>query len=107
MKVKNKKSIIFILLTVVLFVGGTIAFLLTTDTFDNLFLAGTYRVVTTEVFESPNNWKPGEETAKTVTMKNEGTIPVRVRVKLDESWTSTNNETLSLEYNNIIHNKYI
>lgn len=97
MKVKNKKSIIFILLTVVLFVGGTIAFLLTTDTFDNLFLAGTYRVATTEVFESPDNWKPGEETAKTVTMKNEGTIPVRIRISYDEEWKSFNLDNLPLD----------
>ena len=74
--------------------------MLSTDTFENIFSAGIYKTVTREVFQSPTNWTPGDETPKTITTKNEGTIPVRVRVKLDESWTSRNNETLSLEYNN-------
>ncbi|MBR1937056.1 MAG: BsaA family SipW-dependent biofilm matrix protein [Bacilli bacterium] len=101
MKLKNKKSLIFIVLVFVVFlVLGSFAYLLSTDTFENIFSAGIYKTVTREVFQSPTNWTPGDETPKTITTKNEGTIPVRVRVKLDESWTSRNNETLSLEYNN-------
>ena len=101
MKLKNKKSLIFIVLVFVAFlVLGSFAYLLSTDTFENIFSAGIYKTVTSEVFQSPTNWTPGDETPTTITTKNEGTIPLRVRVKLDESWTSRNNEALSLEYNN-------
>ena len=100
MKLKNKKSLLYIVLVLVVFlVLGTIAYFTSTDTLENIFLSGTYKTKTTEVFTSPTNWTPGDETPKTITTKNEGTIPVRVRVKLDESWTSKNNDSLNLEYN--------
>lgn len=100
MKLKNKKSLIFIVLVFVVFlVLGSFAFLLSTDTFENIFSAGIYKTVTREVFQSPTNWTPGDETPKTITTKNEGTIPVRVRVKLDESWTSRNGDSLSTDLN--------
>ena len=101
MEIKNKKSLIYVILVFIVFlVLGTIAYFTSTDTLENIFLSGTYKTVTTEVFTSPTNWTPGDETPKTITTKNEGTIPVRVRVKLDESWTSKNNDSLDLDYNN-------
>ena len=96
MKLKNKKSLLYIVLVLVVFlVLGTIAYFTSTDTLENIFLSGTYKTKTTEVFTSPTNWTPGDETPKTITTKNEGTIPVRVRVKLDESWTSKNGDEIS------------
>ena len=96
MKLKNKKSLLYIVLVLVVFlVLGTIAYFTFTDTLENIFLSGTYKTKTTEVFTSPTNWTPGDETPKTITTKNEGTIPVRVRVKLDESWTSKNGDEIS------------
>ena len=93
---KNKKTFIFIiLLFAVVLVGTTIAYLQSTDIFENIFQTGIYKTVTTEVFESPTNWKPGDVVSKTITTKNEGTIPIRVRIKLDERWINDNNEELS------------
>ena len=96
MKLKNKKSLLYIVLVLVVFlVLGTIAYFTSTDTLENIFLSGTYKTKTTEVFTSPTNWTPGDVTPKTITTKNEGTIPVRVRIKLDESWTSKNGDEIS------------
>ena len=97
-KIKNKKSLIAIIfLSLFLLVGGTIAYYTSQDIFNNLFSAATYRVITTETFVSPDNWKPGDVTPKVVTTKNEGSIPVHVRVKLEQKWTSANGNELSLD----------
>ena len=100
MKIKNKKSILFLFcLALVFIISGVFAYFSNNEVFENLFLSGTYKTVTRETFTSPTNWLPGEETEKRIVTKNEGTIPVRVRVKLDESWTSKNDDPLDLEYN--------
>ena len=97
----KKKNIIGVALIILLSIGGTLAYLQSTDTFENIFNAGTYSVITHEEFTSPDNWAPGDTTNKTITTTNEGTIPVRVRVKLEESWTSSNDGNLPLESNGI------
>ena len=100
MKVKNKKSILFLFgLSLIFIVIGVIAYFSNSEIMQNRFISGTYKTVTRETFTSPTNWIPGQETEKSIVTKNEGTIPVRVRVKLDESWTSKNNDPLDLEYN--------
>ena len=84
---KDKKSLVAaVALLFVLLVGVTIAYFQSSASFDNIFNTGTYKVVSTEVFESPNNWKPGEEIPKTITTKNEGTIDAAVRVSYTEKW---------------------
>ena len=93
----KKKKNLLILLLLFLSIGVTIAYLQSTDTFENIFNAGTYSVITHEEFTSPDNWAPGDTTPKTITTTNEGTIPVRVRVKLTETWTSSNDGNLPLE----------
>ena len=93
-KLKNKKTIVFIFVLLFLFVGGTIAYYRSSDVLENIFNAGTYKTVATEVFESPTNWKPGDETPKTVTVKNEGTIPVRVRISLGIEWRNANGDII-------------
>ena len=85
MKKKRTLLAIFALILVV-FIGATIAYFQSSASFDNIFNTGTYKVVTTEVFESPDNWKPGEEIPKTITTKNEGTIDAAVRVSYTEKW---------------------
>ena len=99
----KKKKNILVLLFLFLSIGVTIVYLQSTDTFENIFNAGTYSVITHEEFTSPDNWKPGDTTPKTITTTNEGTIPVRVRVKLDESWISSNNNPLDLTFENYIN----
>ena len=96
---KRKRNIVFVLLLMIS-VGVTIAYLQSTDTFENIFKAGTYSVVTHEEFVSPDNWKPGDTIPKTITTKNEGTVPVMVRVRFNEKWLSSNNEELPLIDNN-------
>ena len=95
---KKRNLYIVAFLCFITLVGVTIAYLQSTDTFENIFNAGTYKTVTHEEFTSPTNWTPGDETPKTITTTNEGTIPVRVRVKLEENWKNSNNEELPLEF---------
>ena len=81
-------------------VGVTLSFFTSTSELENEFKSGRYKTVSTDNFTSPSDWKPGDTTPKTITTKNEGTMPVRVRVKLTEEWKSENNNVLPLEYNN-------
>ena len=67
-------------------VGSTFAYFSSSATFQNVFTAGKYKVVTTEEFVSPDNWAPGEEIPKTITTENQGTIDAAVRVKFQEKW---------------------
>ena len=98
---KKKRSLFAIaFLCLVVLVGITIAFFTSTSNIDNIFNSGTYKTVTTENFVSPTDWKPGDTTPKTITTKNEGTLPVRVRVKLTESWISEDSQELPIENNN-------
>ena len=97
----KKKSLLFILVLLFLIgIGSSLAYFNSTAILENIFEAGTYKTVTHEEFISTTNWKPGDTTPKTITTKNEGTIPVRIRVKLEESWTSKNNDNLNLTFNN-------
>ena len=98
-KIKNKKSLIAVIaIFIVTLVGVTIAYLQSTDTFENLFTAGKYKTVTTEEFESPTNWVPGDTTPKTITTTNQGTMPVRVRVSFREEWKDEEDQPLNLVY---------
>ena len=93
---KRKKSLIAIItLLLVVAVGTTFAYYTSSAVFTNIFNTGTYRVVTTEVFESPSNWAPGEEIPKTITSTNEGTIPAAVRVSFTEQWLDKNNQDIT------------
>ena len=97
MKIKNKKSIFIIVFLLV--ISSTVAYLYSTDTFQNIFVAASYKVTVIEEFVSPDNWIPGDTTPKTATIKNEGTVPIKVRVKLEESWKDSNNQDLPLQHN--------
>ena len=85
--IKNKKVIIALVgLLLIVVVGTTIAYFTSNATFENLFSLGTYKLVSKEVFESPNNWTPGQTIPNTIVTKNEGTIPAAVRVSYTEQW---------------------
>ena len=98
MERKKKKSLIFIalLFSVFLIIGGTIAYYTTSDTFNNEFNAGTYKMVVQEQFNSPSNWMPGDTTPKTIKAINKGSTPAAVRVKFTPSWTDKNGDPLEL-----------
>ena len=92
---KNKKSLIAILtLLIIIVVGVTFAYFNTISTFVNRFDLGDYVVTTTEVFESPDNWAPGDTTPKTLVTTNEGTINAAVRVSISESWTDSDGQVV-------------
>lgn len=98
MKVKNKKPIIaLILLLAIATVGATYAYFTNSKTFDNLFTVnGGYNPEITEEFESPDNWTPGEEITKKITVRNNtGNVPIAVRVRYTEEWKSSTGTTLS------------
>ena len=93
---KKKKTLIAIVaLLLVVVVGATFAYFQSNSTFVNIFNTGTYRIVTTEVFESPSNWVPGQEIPKTITSTNEGTIPAAVRVSYTEQWLDSNDQDIT------------
>ena len=102
----NKKvhQIIVVLFLTTLFLGLTgvsFAYFNSTSTFQNEFSAGEFSTSGTETFVSPTNWLPGDETPKTLDIKNEGSIPMAVRVSYTESWKDSNDQDLPLEVNGI------
>ena len=101
MEKKNIKPLVFIafLFSVLLIVGGTIAYYTSSDTFNNEFDTGTYKIETQEAFVSPDNWTPGTTTPKTVIATNKGTTPAAVRIKLTPSWVDANGDPLPLKDN--------
>ena len=93
---KKKKTIIAIItLLLVVTIGATFAYFQSSSSFTNIFNTGTYRVVTTETFESPANWAPGQEIPKTITSTNQGTIDAAVRVSYTEQWLDSNNQDIT------------
>jgi len=96
-KIKNKKSLIRITaLVIIALIGLTYAFYSNSTTFDNLFKTSGYSTTATEKFESPDDWKPGDTTEKTITVKNNEDVDVAVRVCVDSNngtWTSKNGDT--------------
>jgi alternate signal-mediated exported protein len=84
---KNKKPIIALgALAVIGLIAGTIAYFTSEATFDNEFKTALYRTRSTETFEAPSNWLPGQKIDKTLVTRNEGNISVAVRVKMTEKW---------------------
>ena len=94
-KRKRKSVIASILLFVVILIGGTIAYFSSSISFENLFRTGTYKTITKEVFTSPTNWQPCDFVPKTITTKNEGTVPAAVRIKLTEKWYDDNDNDIT------------
>lgn len=70
-------------------VGGTFAYYSSTQTFNNQFNTTNYGSVATEKFNPKDgeNWEPGEDVQKDVSVKNTGSGDIWVRVKFDEKWT--------------------
>ena len=98
MKERNKKPLIFVIVFLIVgtIAGVTLAYYTTTDTFSNRFDTSTYGMVVQEKFQSPDNWKPGDTTPKTVTATNTGEVPAAVRIKLTPSWVDKNGDPLDI-----------
>lgn len=102
----KKKRIIVIaaLALLIALVGGTVAFYSDSLFFQNNFKLAGDNIEYTETFESPNNWKSCDETAKTFVITNKSATTVAARFKIAEYWkaagsTSTDQASeLSLTY---------
>ena len=96
MKVKNKKTLIAIIaVLLVAVIGVTFAYFQTTGSFVNFFQTATYRLISTEVFESPDNWLPGDTVEKTIVTTNEGSVEAAVRVSYTEAWYDENDNDIT------------
>ncbi|MBQ9318590.1 MAG: hypothetical protein IJR82_03050 [Bacilli bacterium] len=93
---QNKNLIILLLVAVIGIVGVTIAYFSSRATFKNVFETPEYGTTYIEKFISPDNWLPGDETEKTLEVRNSGNVNEAVRVKVEERWVSKNGTTLSL-----------
>ena len=106
-KIKNKKTMIAIIVSLfVVVVGTTYALFFSNTSIANLFSIGNYNVVTTETFTSPASWQPGQEIPKSITATNKGDIQAAFRVKYTEKWedASGNDITSSVPNNTVTVN---
>lgn len=87
---KNKKVAGAVGLAAIMLVGGTFAYFNQTMNVKNPFDTGKYDTTVTEDFKPKEgeNWEPGAEVNKDVTVKNTGDYDVLVRVKFDEKWVN-------------------
>ena len=98
---KQKKNLMILLLIAIIgIVGVTVAYFSSRATFENVFETPEYGTEYIEKFTSPDNWKPGDVTEKTLEVRNSGTVDEAVRVKVEESWKSKNNTDLPLTQGN-------
>ena len=88
---------LLLLLSIGAIIGITVAYFSSTTTFENEFKTLKYGTTYIEKFTSPNNWLPGDETEKTLQVKNSGDVDEAVRVKVEEQWKSKNNTILPLK----------
>ena len=101
---KNKKSLLGILLLVIVgVVGATIAYYTSSDVFENIFGTKVYKMEVYEMFESPDDWTPGTTTPKTVVATNKGNVPAAVRISYTEEWKDASGEVLPLTDNDNHH----
>ena len=101
--IKDKKAIFAIgaLALIIALVGGVVAVNHNMVLFNNRFNLATFQTEVSETFDSPNDWKPCDETQKLVTVRNTGNIDALVRIKMDEHWLSKNDEELGLVYHGV------
>ena len=100
---KNKKVTILFIITatsiLISLVGFTAAYFSSSTDFENEFQAGLFQTTAIEVFESPDNWKPGQTIPKELTITNTGNVDAKARVCLEEEWVTRNNNNLPLTQN--------
>lgn len=84
----RKKRIIAVigLAALTALVGGTVAYLNDSNSFENNFKLASGEVEYTETFESPRNWKSCDTTPKTLVITNKSDTPVAARFKMEEYW---------------------
>ncbi len=93
---KNKRSLIAIIIILIVGVGATFAYFITSSTYDNDFDVGDYNVETKELFVSPDEWSPGDTVNKSFKVKNKGTMPVAVRVAYNTEWIGSDGGVITV-----------
>lgn len=126
----NRKKLIVtaIVLLLILLIGGMLAYFTDVDTAANNFTLGQVNITVNETFTAPTDLMPGEEWAKTASIRNDGHSPVYVFaevtipkavVKVDDETTATSQEIFNYTFNsawtqvgttdtsNAAYNKYV
>lgn len=101
LKLRGKKGLVFggILGFLTIAFGFSSAYNMDGATISNSFGISEYRTITTEEFTSPTNWTPCEKVPKTITVKNESSSNVKVRLSYNERWESETGARLGLSHN--------
>ena len=96
MKIKNKRTLITLLVLVIVgVIGFTLAYFSDKINVNNIFKTKPYGTSITEVFESPDNWTPGTTTEKSVVATNTGQVDEAVRISYTEKWVAADGTELS------------
>lgn len=94
----NKKPLIALALVALIGVlGGTFAIFSSKVSIPNVFKTAKFHSEIEEKFESPEDWKPGEDATKEVKVTNTGNVDLAVRVSYTEEWKSSTDQILPNE----------
>lgn len=77
-------------------VMGSFAYYSSEHEVDNTMSTNAYGDTLTEVFTPDSDWEPGEEADKIVGVTNTGDYDIVVRIKMSETWTFSDEETLTI-----------
>ncbi len=92
---KNKKALAVAGVAGLGVIGGVIAYNHDAISFNNIFGVGDHLVSFTDEFVAPETWQPCQSVDKKVTVTNDGSDDVAVRVKFSEYWRTANSQTSS------------
>ncbi len=84
---KSKKLFALVGLFAVALIAGISAYFYQEVILNNQFSTQQYGGAMVEIYTPKNNWEPGMEVTKIVSVENTGDYDLFVRVKMTESWT--------------------
>lgn len=90
-KLQDKKYLFISAFLCLSLIGGVFAYWTQELQVRNEFKTAKYDTKIVEDFEAPTGWIPGQEVNKDVSVRNEGTIPVFVRVTINQEWIRREN----------------
>ena len=95
MQEKRKKRIpaIIAIALAVFMLGQTFAFWTQELRVKNEYKLGKHSTQIVEEFDTPNNWMPGQDVTKKVSVLNEGSFPVFVKTQINLKWLGNNPNT--------------
>jgi hypothetical protein len=92
--IKNKKTLAIIGAFIIIgAIGASYAFSSDRASMANDFALASYQTVFTDTFISPTNWGTCDTEPKSITVTNNSSLPVAVRVKVEESWLASDGTT--------------